>query len=52
MFKVNNKDNFVNFEHISHPVLVFLLLTSSREMPTRESIRAIVIIVYIAFFNT
>ena len=32
MFKVNNKDTrkgvfIVNFEHISYPVLVFLLLT-------------------------
>ena len=36
MFKVNNKDVFmsgvfiVNFEHIPHFDLVFLLLTSSR----------------------
>ena len=31
MFKVNNKDIFiVNFEYISHFVLVFLLLTLSR----------------------
>ena len=42
MFKVNNKDTserrhwrysgvfIVNFEHISHHVLVFILLTSSR----------------------
>ena len=35
MFKVNNKDNrtgifIVNFEHISHLVLVFLLLTLRR----------------------
>ena len=28
MLKVNNKDNLVvNFEHISHLVLVFLVLT-------------------------
>ena len=27
MFKVNNKDTYVNSEHISHLVLVFLLLT-------------------------
>ena len=36
MFKVNNKDIgtfIVNFEHISHLALVFLLLTLSREMP-------------------
>ena len=41
MFKVNNKDNrttpsvfIVNLEHISHLVLVLLLLTLSREMLT------------------
>ena len=35
MFKVNNKDTFiVNFEHISHLVLVFLLLTLSSYMLT------------------
>ena len=37
MIKVNNKENsavfIVNFEHISHLVLVFLLLTLSRQMP-------------------
>ena len=44
MFKINNKDTrttlccrsdvfIVNFEHISHLVLVFLLLTLSRQMP-------------------
>ena len=45
MFKVNNKDIserrswrrsgvfIVNFEHISHLVLVFLLLILSRQMP-------------------
>ena len=35
MFKVNNKDsNFiVNFEHISHLVLVFLLLTLNMQLP-------------------
>ena len=27
MFKVNDKDIIVNIEHISHLVLVFLLLT-------------------------
>ena len=33
MFKVNNKDVFiVNFEHISHLVLMFLLLALSRSM--------------------
>ena len=32
MFKINNKDPVVNFEHIPHLVLVFLLLISSREM--------------------
>ena len=31
LFKVNNKDTrTINFEQISHFVLVFLLLTSSR----------------------
>ena len=45
MFKINNKDTrkrpwrrsgifIVNFEHISHLALVFLLLTLSREMST------------------
>ena len=39
--EVNNKDRrrsgifIVNFEHISHFVLVFLLLTLSRKMPAR-----------------
>ena len=42
MFKVNNKDtrttpvglvSFFNFEHISHLVLVFLLLTLNMQMP-------------------
>ena len=41
MFKVNNKDIYwrrsgvfiVNFEHISHLVLVFLLSTLSRQIP-------------------
>ena len=43
MFKVNNKDIrttprrtsvfIVNFEHISHLVLAFLLLTMSKKMP-------------------
>ena len=34
MFKVNNKDTrTVNFEHISHLVLVFLLLTLNMQMP-------------------
>ena len=36
MFKVNNSRSgifIVNFEHISHLVLVFLLLTLSRQMP-------------------
>ena len=39
MFKVNDKDSwrrsgvfFVNFEHISHLVLVFLFLTFNRKM--------------------
>ena len=34
MLKVNNKDNVftVNFEHISHLVLVFLLLNLNMEM--------------------
>ena len=31
MFKVNNKD-IINFENISHLVLVFLLLTLSRQI--------------------
>ena len=45
MFKVDNKDTrrrqwgrsgvfIVNFEHISHPVLVFLLLPLNVRMPT------------------
>ena len=40
MFKVNKKDirttslTFVNFEHISHFALVFLLLSLSRQMST------------------
>ena len=40
MFKVNNKDKrhstvfIVNFEHISHPVLEFLLLTLNMPLPT------------------
>ena len=34
MFKVNNKDIFiVNFEHISHLVLAFLLLTPNKWLP-------------------
>ena len=39
MFKVNKEDRrrsgifIVNFEHISHFVLVFLLLALSRQMP-------------------
>ena len=36
MFKVNNKDTgllIVNFEHISHLVLVFLLLTLNMQLP-------------------
>ena len=37
MFKVNNKDTrsgifIVNFEHISHLVLVFLLLTLNMQL--------------------
>ena len=33
MFKVNNRSGiFVNFEHISHLVLVFLLLTLNKQM--------------------
>ena len=36
MFKVNNKDNssgaFINFEHVSHLVLVFLLLTLNMQL--------------------
>ena len=44
MFKINNRNTgkkceicsklIVNFEHISHLVLVFLLLLLSRSMPT------------------
>ena len=30
MFNVKNKYIFVNFEHISHFILVFLLLTLNR----------------------
>ena len=38
MFKFNNKDTssgvfIVNFEHISHAVLVFLLLTRNIQLP-------------------
>ena len=38
MFKFNNKDTssgvfIVNFEHISHVVLVFLLLTWNIQLP-------------------
>ena len=47
MFKVNNKNStttpgvvvlslFVNFEHISHLALVFLVLTLSRSMSVGE----------------
>ena len=34
MFKVNNRSGIfiVNFEHISHLVLVFLLLTLNKQM--------------------
>ena len=45
MFKVNNKDIrktpgifVVNFEHISYIVLVFLLITLSRQMPAGTSV--------------
>ena len=38
MFKINNKYAsgvfIVNFEHISYCILLFLLLTLSRQMPT------------------
>ena len=42
MFKVNlvkkvNMFFIVNFEHISHIVLVFLLLSLSRQMPARKA---------------
>ena len=45
MFKINNKETIsavfiINFEHISHLVLVFLLLTLSRQMPARLHITA------------
>ena len=39
MFKINNKDRrrsgifIVNFEHISHLILVFLLLTLNMQLP-------------------
>ena len=34
MFKVNYKNTFIiNFEHISHLVLVFLLLTLNMQLP-------------------
>ena len=39
MFKVNNKDThrssvfIVNFEHVSHLVIVFLLLTLNMQLP-------------------
>ena len=36
MFRFNNKDTsvfIVNFEHISHLFVVFLLLTLGRQMP-------------------
>ena len=38
MFEVNNKDTstgvfIVNFEHISHVVLLFIFLTLNRLMP-------------------
>ena len=36
LFKVNNKDT-VNFEQILHMILLFLLLTLSKQMPTRFS---------------
>ena len=37
-FKVNNKDFvfIVNFEHILHLVLVFLLLTLNMQLPARD----------------
>ena len=48
MFKVNNKDTrtmpwrgsgvfIINFKHVSHLVLLFLLLTLSRENAGREA---------------
>ena len=41
MFKVNNKDSrttpFVNFDHISHLVLVFLLLTLNVQLPAAKT---------------
>ena len=42
MFKINNKDTsvfIVNFERISHLVLVFLLLTLSRQTPAEYMTR-------------
>ena len=49
MFKFNNKDTrttprsgvfIVNFEHISHLVLVFLLLTLNMELPAGRVLNA------------
>ena len=37
--RVNNKDTFVNFEHILYLVLVFLLLTLGKYMSTGFNIR-------------
>ena len=43
MLKVNNKDTnnifIVNFEHISHLVLVFLLLTLNMELPAGNNMK-------------
>ena len=45
MFKVNNKDTrrrsgifIVNFEHIPHLVLVFLLLTLNMQLPAGKCV--------------
>ena len=43
MLKVNNKDTnnifIVNFEHISHLVLAFLLLTLNMELPAGNNMK-------------
>ena len=57
MFKVNNKDAisvvlvslFVNFEHISHLVLVFLLLTLNMQLPAGKDIRTKLIDIFLMY---
>ena len=55
MFKVNNKDAkcrsgvfIVNFEHISHLVLVFLLLTLNMQLPAGK----LVLVRFVQFICT